>query len=221
MLEVTNITKHYRSPTGELRILTEVWLSLAAGDAASIVGPSGSGKSTLLYILGTLEQPSSGHIAVNGIDPFTLDDRELAVFRNTKVGFVFQDHLLLPQCTVLENVLVPTLVSDSDASVVDRAVSLLEQVGLADRMNHRPAELSGGERQRVALARALVQQPPLILCDEPTGNLDRESAEMVSSLLFQLHRQQNNVLLVVTHNAELAARCPKQYRRNKQTLESL
>ena len=131
MLEVTNITKHYRSPTGELRILTEVSLSLAAGDAASIVGPSGSGKSTLLYILGTLEQPSSGHIAVDGIDPFTLDDRELAVFRNTQVGFVFQDHLLLPQCTVLENVLVPTLVSDSDASVVDRAVSLLEQVGLA------------------------------------------------------------------------------------------
>ncbi len=220
MLEVTNITKHYRSPAGELRILTEVSLSLAAGDAASIVGPSGSGKSTLLYILGALEQPSSGHIAVDGIDPFTLDDRELAVFRNTKVGFVFQDHLLLPQCTVLENVLVPTLVSDSDASVVDRAVSLLEQVGLADRMNHRPAELSGGERQRVALARALVQQPPLILCDEPTGNLDRESAEMVSSLLFQLHRQQNNVLLVVTHNAELAARCPKQYRLNNETLES-
>ena len=203
MLEVTKITKHYRSPTGELRILTEVSLSLAAGDAASIVGPSGSGKSTLLYILGTLEQPSSGHIAVDGIDPFTLDDRELAVFRNTQV------------------VLVPTLVSDSDASVVDRAVSLLEQVGLAERMNHRPAELSGGERQRVALARALVQQPPLILCDEPTGNLDRESAEMVSSLLFQLHRQQNNVLLVVTHNAELAARCPKQYRLNNQTLESV
>ncbi len=221
MLEVTKITKHYRSPTGELRILTEVSLSLAAGDAASIVGPSGSGKSTLLYILGALEQPSSGHIAVDGIDPFALDDRELAVFRNTKVGFVFQDHLLLPQCTVLENVLVPTLVSDSDASVVDRAISLLEQVGLADRMDHRPAELSGGERQRVALARALVQQPPLILCDEPTGNLDRESAEMVSSLLFQLHRQQNNVLLVVTHNAELAARCPKQYQLNHQTLESV
>ena len=221
MLEVTKITKHYRSPTGELRILTEVSLSLAAGDAASIVGPSGSGKSTLLYILGTLEQPSSGHIAVDGIDPFTLDDRKQAVFRNTQVGFVFQDHLLLPQCTVLENVLVPTLVSDSDASVVDRAISLLEQVGLADRMDHRPAELSGGERQRVALARALIQQPPLILCDEPTGNLDRESAEMVSSLLFQLHRQQNNVLLVVTHNAELAARCPKQYRLNNQTLESV
>ncbi len=221
MLEVTNLTKHYPSPTGDLRILTEVSLSLVAGDAASIVGPSGCGKSTLLYILGALEQPSSGHISVNGIDPFTLDDRELAAFRNRQVGFVFQDHLLLPQCTVLENVLVPTLVSESDASDVELARSLLEQVGLADRMEHRPAELSGGERQRVALARALVQQPPLILCDEPTGNLDRESAEMVSSLLFQLHRKQNNVLLVVTHNPELAARCPKQYRLNNQALESM
>ena len=221
MLEVTNLTKHYRSPTGELRILTDESLSLVAGDAVSIVGPSGSGKSTLLYILGALEKPSNGHISVDGTDPFTLNDRELAAFRNSQVGFVFQDHLLLPQCTVLENVLVPTLVSKPDPSVVDRARSLLEQVGLAGRMEHRPAELSGGERQRVALARALVQQPPLILCDEPTGNLDRESAEMVSSLLFQLHRQQNNVLLVVTHNAELAARCPKQYRLNNETLESV
>ena len=221
MLEVTNLTKHYPSPTGDLRILTDVSLSLVAGDAASIVGPSGCGKSTLLYILGALEQPSSGHISVDGIDPFTLDDRELAAFRNRQVGFVFQDHLLLPQCTVLENVLVPTLVSESDASVVELARSLLEQVGLADRMEHRPAELSGGERQRVALARALVQQPPLILCDEPTGNLDRESAEMVSSLLFQLHRQQNNVLLVVTHNAELGVRSPQQYRLNNQALESM
>ncbi len=221
MLEVTNLTKHYRSPTGELRILTDVSFSLLAGDAVSIVGPSGSGKSTLLYILGALEQPSKGRISVDGTDPFTLNDRELAAFRNSQVGFVFQDHLLLPQCTVLENVLVPTLVSKPDPSVVDRARSLLEQVGLAGRMEHRPAELSGGERQRVALARALVQQPPLILCDEPTGNLDRESAEMVSSLLFQLHRQQNNVLLVVTHNAELAAQCPKQYRLNNETLESV
>tara|TARA_B100000029_G_scaffold490690_1_gene549985 strand:- start:123 stop:788 length:666 start_codon:yes stop_codon:yes gene_type:complete len=221
LLEVTNLTKHYRSPTGELRILTDVSFSLLAGDAVSIVGPSGSGKSTLLYILGALEQPSKGRISVDGTDPFTLNDRELAAFRNSQVGFVFQDHLLLPQCTVLENVLVPTLVSKPDPSVVDRARSLLEQVGLAGRMEHRPAELSGGERQRVALARALVQQPPLILCDEPTGNLDRESAEMVSSLLFQLHRQQNNVLLVVTHNAELAAQCPKQYRLNNETLESV
>ncbi len=221
MLEVTKLSKHYPSPRGPLPILSEVSLSLAQGDTASIVGPSGSGKSTLLYIVGALEPPSSGQVTLGGTDPFSLGDRELAAFRNTKVGFVFQDHLLLPQCTVLENVLVPTLVSDPDASVTERATALLEQVGLAERMDHRPAELSGGERQRVALARALIQRPPLVLCDEPTGNLDRESAEMVMSLLFELHTQQNNVLLVVTHNTTLAARCEKRYRLNNQILESV
>ena len=219
MLEVTNLSKHYPSPGGPLPILSDVSLSLAQGDAASIVGPSGSGKSTLLYIVGALEPPSSGQVTLDGTDPFTLGDRDLAAFRNTKIGFVFQDHLLLPQCTVLENILVPTLVSDPDASVTERATSLLEQVGLADRMEHRPAELSGGERQRVALARALIQRPPLVLCDEPTGNLDRGSAEMVTSLLFELHAQQNNVLLIVTHNAHVAARCPKRYQLDNQTLE--
>ena len=221
MLEVTKLSKHYPSPRGPLPILSEVSLSLAQGDTASIVGPSGSGKSTLLYIVGALEPPSSGQVTLGGTDPFSLGDRELAAFRNTKVGFVFQDHLLLPQCTVLENVLVPTLVSDPDASVTERATALLEQVGLAERMDHRPAELSGGERQRVALARALIQRPPLVLCDEPTGNLDRESAETVTSLLFELHTQQNNVLLVVTHNTTLAARCEKRYRLNNQILESV
>ncbi len=220
MLEVKNLAKQYPTARGPLPILTEVSLALSRGDAASIMGPSGSGKSTLLYIVGALEPPTTGTVRLDGADPFALSERELASFRNTKVGFVFQDHLLLPQCTVLENVLVPTLVNDPSSTVTDRALSLLEQVGLRDRLDHRPAELSGGERQRVALARALIQEPPLVLCDEPTGNLDRNSAEAVSTLLFELHRAHNSVLLIVTHNAELAARCPRRYRLNNQRLEA-
>ena len=221
MLEVTNLTKQYPTPRGPLRILTDVSLTLARGDAASIMGPSGSGKSTLLYLLGALEPPTSGTVTLDGDDPFTLGDRELAGFRNTRVGFVFQDHLLLPQCTVLENVLVPTLVAKPDPAVEERALELIEHVGLKARRDHRPAELSGGERQRVALARALVQRPPLVLCDEPTGNLDRESAETVASLLFELHRQQENILLIVTHNADLATQCPLRYRLSDQRLDSI
>lgn len=220
MLEATKLTKQYPTTRGPLPILTEVSFSLSRGEAASIMGPSGSGKSTLLYIVGALEPPTSGAVRLDGADPFALRERELASFRNTKVGFVFQDHLLLPQCTVLENVLVPTLVSTPSSAVTSRAVSLLEQVGLQNRLDHRPAELSGGERQRVALARALIQEPLLVLCDEPTGNLDRDSAEAVSTLLFELHRAHNNVLLIVTHNAELAARCPRRYRLNNQRLEA-
>ncbi len=220
MLEVSNLTKQYPTTRGPLPILTDVSLSLSRGDAASIMGPSGSGKSTLLYIIGALEPPTSGTVRLEGADPYALGERELAGFRNTKVGFVFQDHLLLPQCTVLENVLVPTLVSDPSSAVTDRAVSLIEHVGLRDRLDHRPAELSGGERQRVALARALIQEPPLVLCDEPTGNLDRDSAEAVSALLFELHRAHNSVLLIVTHNAELAARCSRRYRLNNHQLEA-
>lgn len=221
MLEVKNLAKQYPTPHGPLQILSEVSFSLSRGDAASIMGPSGSGKSTLLYILGALEPPTNGSVTLDGTNPFALAERELASFRNQVVGFVFQDHLLLPQCTVLENVLVPTLVSDSDSAVTDRAITLLEQVGLQDRMDHRPAELSGGERQRVALARAIIQQPLLVLCDEPTGNLDRESAKTVASLLFELHRQQDNILIIVTHNVELATRCPMQYRLNDQKLERI
>ncbi len=218
MLDVRNVSKAYPTARGPLPILTDVSLSLGRGDAASIVGPSGSGKSTLLYIVGALEPPSSGHVTLEGTDPFALNDIELSAFRNSKVGFVFQDHLLLPQCTVLENVLVPTLVGEPDAAVAGRAEKLLREVGLADRMDHRPAELSGGERQRVALARALIQEPPLVLCDEPTGNLDRESAATVTDLLLELHEQQDSVLLVVTHNPELAARCPIRYRLDNQRL---
>ena len=218
MLEVKKLSKQYPTAQGVLPILSDLSFSLERGDSASIMGPSGSGKSTLLYVLGALEPPTAGSVTLDGRDPFALDERALAVFRNTRVGFVFQDHLLLPQCTVLENVLVPTLVSAPDPAVTDRARSLLEQVGLQDRLDHRPAELSGGERQRVALARALIRQPPLVVCDEPTGNLDRRSAEVITSLLFELHDQQNNVLLIVTHNPELADRCPIRYRLDNQTL---
>ncbi len=211
MLEVTNLTKSYTTPRGQLTILSGLSLSLSAGDAASIVGPSGSGKSTLLYIVGALEPPTSGVVTLGGVDPFQLSPRALAAFRNRQVGFVFQDHLLLPQCTVLENVLVPTLVGDCEGDVGEWARDLLDRVGLADRLDHRPGELSGGERQRVALARALVRRPPLLLCDEPTGNLDRASGEVVASTLFDLHEQQDTVLVIVTHNTDLAGRCQTRF----------
>ncbi len=211
MLEVTNLAKSYPTPRGSLTILSDLTLSLRPGDAASIVGPSGSGKSTLLYLLGALEPPSAGTVTLDGVNPFALSERELAVFRNRRVGFIFQDHLLLPQCTVLENVLIPTLVGESETDAPDRARELLERVGLADRLDHRPGELSGGERQRVSLARALIRRPPLLLCDEPTGNLDHASGDVVASMLFDLHEQQNTILLIVTHNRALAARCPLRF----------
>jgi lipoprotein-releasing system ATP-binding protein len=176
------------------------------GESASIMGPSGSGKSTLLYILGALESPTSGQVFLDGDDPFTLEPRALAEFRNRAIGFVFQDHLLLPQCNVLENVLLPTLVGNPLPDGHARARDLLDRVGLSERLDYRPAELSGGEKQRVALARALIRHPPLVLCDEPTGNLDRESADTVASLLLTLHREQQTVLVVVTHNQTIADR---------------
>ncbi|HCE02110.1 MAG TPA: ATP-binding protein [Acidobacteria bacterium] len=211
MLEVTNLAKSYPTPRGPLTILSNLTLSLRPGDAASIVGPSGSGKSTLLYVLGALEPPTAGTVSLEGVNPFVLSSTELAVFRNRRVGFVFQDHLLLPQCTVLENVLIPTLVGEREPDAPDRARELLDGVGLADRLDHRPGELSGGERQRVSLARALIRRPPLLLCDEPTGNLDRVAGDVVASMLFDLHERQKTILLIVTHNIALAARCPIQF----------
>ena len=208
MLEVVSLAKEYPTPRGPLAILSGLSLSLARGQAASIMGPSGSGKSTLLYILGALEPPTSGRIMIDGEDPFRLDPGQLAAFRNRQIGFVFQDHLLLPQCTVLENVLVPTLVGEPERKARQRAIDLLEKVGLSNRFDHRPAELSGGEKQRVSLARALIRRPPLLLCDEPTGNLDRESAEAVASLLLALHHRQKTVLVVVSHSPALADRFP-------------
>ena len=211
MLKVDHVSKEYPSPSGPLKIVSDVSLSLARGDAVSIMGPSGSGKSTLLYLMGALEPPTSGTISLDGQNPFQLKEKELAAFRNKEIGFIFQDHCLLPQCSVLENVLTPTLVSSADSDSEDRARTLLDVVGLADRLDHRPAQLSGGEKQRVALARALIMKPQLLLCDEPTGNLDHKSAEVVASLLLDLHQQQQTILIVVTHSAELAARFPKRY----------
>jgi len=205
LLKVENISKEYPSPRGTLRILSDISLTLSRGEAISIMGPSGSGKSTLLYILGALEPPTSGTVTLDGNDPFKLNARQLAAFRNKEIGFIFQDHCLLPQCSVIENVLTPTLVSENHHNADDRARELIEQVGLRERIDHRPAELSGGEKQRVALARALIMKPQLVLCDEPTGNLDQKSADAVASLFLELHERQQTILIVVTHNPELAA----------------
>lgn len=209
-LVVRNLTRDYPTRSGPLPVLRGVDLDLAPGQSLVVMGPSGSGKSTLLYILGTLDVPTSGTVHLHGKDPFALAERDLAVFRNRALGFVFQDHHLLPQCNVLENVLVPTLVGSEPASVVGvRALKLLARVGLGDRLDHRPAELSGGERQRVAVARALIHQPALLLADEPTGNLDRQSAQAVGNLLRELCEEEQRMLVVVTHSSELARTFPR------------
>lgn len=205
-LELRNLWKSYDSPAGRLEVLRNICLILDAPAAVAIMGPSGSGKSTLLHILGALDGPSRGEVWLDGVNPFLLDEREQAQFRNRKIGFVFQDHALLPQCSVLENVLVPTLVSPTGDNWEERARYLLRRVGLEQRLDHLPAALSGGEKQRTAIARALIASPRLVLCDEPTGNLDRVSAKMVADLLLELHREQGNILIVVTHSSELAAR---------------
>ena len=220
MLEVSNLAKEYTTPRGSLTIFAGVSFRLQRGDAAAIMGPSGAGKSTLLYILGGLDQPTSGMVTLDGRNPFALSEKDLAAFRNQSIGFIFQDHSLLPQCTVLENVLVPTLVSTNHTDYRPRARDLLARVGLSDRLDHRPSELSGGEKQRVALARALIQKPLLLLCDEPTGNLDQAAAEVVASLLLELHKQQETILIVVTHSAELAARFPLRYELRNANLHS-
>jgi lipoprotein-releasing system ATP-binding protein len=208
-LVASDLRKQYPGPEGGVTVLDGVSIARAPGESLCIMGPSGSGKSTLLAILGGLETPTSGTVTLAGEDPQRLPERELAAFRNRRVGFVFQDHCLLPQLSALENVLVPTLVAPPDSTAPARARELLEAVGLGSRLTHRPAQLSGGEKQRVAIARALVMHPALVLCDEPTGNLDARSAEAVGSLLLELHARLRSVLLVVTHSAELAARFPE------------
>ena len=209
MLKVENLSKEYATPNGPLRILSNISFDLKPGAAVSIMGPSGSGKSTLLYILGALEPPSSGRVSLDGLDPFSLRPKELAAFRNRQLGFIFQDHCLLPQCSVIENVLTPTLVAERDGNVTTRARELLKRVGLGERVDHRPAQLSGGEKQRTALARALIMKPRLLLCDEPTGNLDQKSASVVADLLLEVLRDSDTSLIVVTHSPELASRCPR------------
>ena len=215
-LLVENVEKDFATRNGPLPVLRGISLTLEPGEALAVMGPSGSGKSTLLHILGTLETPTRGRVLVDGTDPFALAEPDLAGFRNRRIGFVFQDHHLLPQCSVLENVLIPTLVNKSiDPSEAERhARDLLERVGLSSRLEHRPAELSGGERQRAAIARALVQNPTLLLADEPTGNLDRKSAQGVGEVLMELHRQAKTILVVVTHSVDLAKLFPRRAEMN-------
>ncbi|TWU32582.1 ABC transporter ATP-binding protein [Novipirellula artificiosorum] len=205
-LKVENVSKSYATAADSLRVLDGVSLDLTAGESLAIVGPSGSGKSTLLHILGTLDHPDQGSVHIDGQDPFQLSPKQLAAFRNEHIGFVFQDHHLLPQLTVIENVLIPALAHGKPKSEsFVRAEHLLHSVGLSDRIGHLPSELSGGERERVAIARALVMQPSLILADEPTGNLDRRTADAVTELLLSLQSESGVILIAVTHSETLAA----------------
>ena len=210
-LLVDNVTKDFPTRGEPLRVLREVSLELNQGGNLAILGPSGSGKSTLLHILGTLDQPTSGQVRIGGNDPFQLDAPQLADFRGRRIGFIFQEHYLLPQLSALENLLVPVLaVGRAGQADVKRGRMLLERVGLADRLDHRPAELSGGERQRVAVARALMREPELLLADEPTGNLDRTNAASVAEILLNVISPENKMLIVVTHSMELASMLNRQ-----------
>jgi lipoprotein-releasing system ATP-binding protein len=205
-LEAIDIRKVYQTPFEEIVVLERISFSMNAGENMAIVGPSGAGKSTLLQILGTLDTPTSGTVRIGGQDPFQFNENQQARFRNERIGFIFQDHHLLPQWNVLENTLLPALATGKPSQEVrDRAVGLLERVGLKQRMGHLPSQLSGGERERVAVARALVLKPMVVLADEPTGNLDQQSAETVARLLLEVPKEENTVLIVVTHSAKLAA----------------
>ena len=207
-LAATDVCKHFARGEQTVEVLRGVSLCAAVGQSLALIGPSGSGKSTLLHLLGTLESPTSGQIAISGQDPLALPEPQLARFRNQHIGFVFQNHHLLPQYSALENALIPTL-AFSQADRRERARDLLTSVGLEERLHHRPAELSGGECQRVAVARALINQPSLLLCDEPTGSLDRQTATTVADLLFALHCAEQAALVIATHDLELAARCDR------------
>ena len=211
MIRADAIAKSYPTRADDRVVLRDVSFSLERGQSAAIMGPSGCGKSTLLNILGTLDTPTAGRVTIDEIDPFALPESKLARFRNQRVGFIFQDHHLLPQCSALENVLLPSLADPANADASQRARQLLARVGLADRAEHSPAELSGGEKQRVAIARALINKPSLVLADEPTGNLDRTTAELVANLLAELHRADDCVLLVVTHSERLAERFDRRF----------
>lgn len=210
VLEMRNVTRTFPSHRGDLAILKNVNLRVVSGSTIALRGPSGCGKSTLMHLAGTLDKPSSGIVEILGEDPWLLSGSRLAAFRNQCIGFVFQEHQLLPQCSVLENVLLPTLAGfDMDRRETRRrAESLLQRVGLRDRMTHRPAALSGGERQRVAVCRALVHQPSLLLADEPTGNLDPVTARTVGELLLEMAVEHDAALLCVTHSDELAGQFP-------------
>ncbi|MFQ5743099.1 MAG: ABC transporter ATP-binding protein [Acidobacteriota bacterium] len=211
-LELADVTKSFDSRSLRVEVLRGISFAMESGQSLAITGPSGSGKSTLLHLIGTLDKPTSGSIQIGGKNPFTFPEPKLAKFRNQSIGFVFQDHHLLPQYSVVENVLIPTMAFPApDGSSRERAEELLAKVGLSHRLDHLPAELSGGERQRVAIARALINAPDQLLCDEPTGNLDIETADTVASLILELHRNEANILIIVTHSLELAARFERRF----------
>lgn len=204
-LVLNDLQKEYPTRGEPLEILKGIDLKLNRGDNLAIIGPSGSGKSTLLNVLGTLDHPTGGTYTLNDIDPFELAEDKLAAFRNSNIGFIFQEHHLLPQLSVLENILIPTMASGKPSTDdVTRAATLIERVGLADRTHHHPSELSGGERERVAVARALICAPALVLADEPTGNLDRKNAQQIGELLLEIQQAEETILVVVTHSRELA-----------------
>jgi ABC-type lipoprotein export system ATPase subunit len=209
LLELNNVAKGYDGGEGPVPVLRDVSLQLGHGEAAAIVGASGSGKSTLLNVIGTLDRPDAGRVLLAGRDLASLDEGELAVVRSQEIGFIFQLHHLLPSCTVLENVLVPTLATGRNArrgAPEARARRLLDRVGLTPRLGHRPGQLSGGERQRAAVVRAVINEPRLVLADEPTGSLDEAAAANLTRLLVELHQEEQVALLVVTHAPEVAAR---------------
>ena len=209
-VEFEAVTKSYQTGAGAVEVLRGISFALEAAEAMAVTGPSGSGKSTLLHLAATLEAPTSGSIRIGGEAAHDLPERELAAFRSRRVGLVFQDHYLLPQYTMLQNVLLPTVAAgNGEDDAEGRARALLQKVGLGPRIDHRPAQLSGGERQRAAIVRALINRPNLLLCDEPTGNLDAETAEAVADLLLELHAEGDSALIVVTHSLELAARLPR------------
>ncbi len=211
-LTVSEVTKSFSSGSVKVEVLKGISFSLEAGANLAVTGPSGSGKSTLLHLIGTLDSPTTGRIQIQGRDPLAMSEIDLAGFRSRVIGFVFQDHHLLPQYNVLENVLIPSMaVRDGKGGTLERARDLLDRVGLGPRLEHRPAALSGGERQRAAVARALINKPSLLLCDEPTGSLDSSNAEAVADLLFELHEQEGAMLIAVTHSALLAKRFDRHF----------
>jgi len=215
-LQLRDVSKTYQSVSDgpAVNVLDKISLEIEQGESAAIVGPSGSGKSTLLNIIGTLDRPTNGQVLLEGRDIAQLDEKQLASARNRQIGFVFQAHHLLPQCTVLENVLVPTLVCDDAAlreSAPERAQRLLKRVGLGERTHHRPGQLSGGERGRAAVVRALINQPRLLLADEPTGSLDRAAGEELARLLLDLNREERVTLIVVTHATDLAQKMGRRF----------
>ena len=216
-LVLHDVAKSYQSVLDgpAVTVLNGINLEIQEGESAAIIGPSGSGKSTLLNIIGTLDRPTRGQVLLEGQDLAQLDETQLAAIRNRRIGFIFQAHHLLPQCTVLENVLVPTLVCEDKQlrqSAPERARRLLERVGLGPRLHHRPGQLSGGERQRAAVVRGLINQPRLLLADEPTGALDRAAAEELARLLVELNREEHVTLMVATHALDLAEQMSRLFR---------